>query len=315
MNALAAHPAISFAIPVYNERESIEELWRRISAVMAARNEPYDVVFVDDGSTDGSWEVIERIAAGDARVHGVKLRRNFGKSEALAAAFEAAHGDIVFTLDADLQDDPAEVPQFLEKLNEGYDVVSGWKRERHDPLEKRLPSKLFNAVTSFASGVLLHDFNCGFKCYRAAVLAEICIYGERHRFIPVLAHQRGYKVTEIPVRHHARQHGTSKFGVERYLRGMIDLITLSFLGAFERRPAHLFGGLGILLVVLGGVVDLYMLYVKIVYGQINPHYPLLFLGVLLTIVGVQFVTFGLLSELMLIRSQRTTAASYSVGRH
>ena len=305
---------ISVVIPVYNEQDSIKELCCQISESLNHINKLYEVIFVDDGSTDNSWMVIEELSQKDNRIKGIKFRRNFGKAEALCAGFTSVKSAVVFTMDADLQDDPKEIPRFLEKINEGFDVVSGWKKKRHDPLEKRLPSKFFNAVTSKLSGLKLHDFNCGFKCYRREVLEEIEIYGERHRFIPVLAHQRGFKVAEIEVEHHARIHGKSKYGLERYLRGFIDLITLTFLGRYERRPAHLFGGVGIACVFLGGAIDIYILYIKIFYGEISPRYPLLFLGILFTVVGIQLVTFGLISELLIVRSKRGTRPNYSIEK-
>ena len=261
------NPEVSVVIPLYNEADSIEELYSQLCEVLDEMNILYEIIFVDDGSTDDSWRLIEEMSLHDDRIKGIKFRRNFGKAEALSAGFSIANGQIIFTMDADLQDDPKEIPRFIKKIDEKYDVVSGWKKKRHDPLEKRLPSKLFNAVTSKLSGLKLHDFNCGFKCYRKEVINEIEIYGERHRFIPVLAYQRGFKVAEIEVEHHARLHGVSKYGFERYLRGLIDLITLTFLGRYERRPAHLFSGMGVACAFFGGIIDIYILYIKIIYGE------------------------------------------------
>ena len=308
------NPEVSVVIPLYNEADSIEELYSQLCEVLDEMNILYEIIFVDDGSTDDSWRLIEEMSLHDDRIKGIKFRRNFGKAEALSAGFSIANGQIIFTMDADLQDDPKEIPRFIKKIDEKYDVVSGWKKKRHDPLEKRLPSKLFNAVTSKLSGLKLHDFNCGFKCYRKEVINEIEIYGERHRFIPVLAYQRGFKVAEIEVEHHARLHGVSKYGFERYLRGLIDLITLTFLGRYERRPAHLFSGMGVACAFFGGIIDIYILYIKIIYGEISPRYPLLFLGILLTIVGVQLITFGLLSELLIVQSKKEKSTTYSIEK-
>jgi glycosyltransferase involved in cell wall biosynthesis len=306
---------ISLVIPVYNEADSLNELYKQVVAAVKPLDAEYEVIFVDDGSRDGSWERITDLHQDDSHVRGLRFRRNFGKSDALAAGFAAVRGDIVFTLDADLQDDPKEVPRFLSKLDEGYDLVSGWKKERKDPLEKRLPSKLFNAVTSWVSGVKLHDFNCGFKCYRSEVVKQIHVYGERHRFMPVLAAQEGFRIGEIPVEHHARKHGVSKFGWERYARGLLDLITLSFLGMYRKRPAHFFGGIGLLLLLAGVVIDVYIILLKIVTSTIQGRYPLLLAGLLLTIVGVQFVTFGLLSELLVSRERESHAVPHPVQEH
>ncbi len=305
---------ISIIIPVYNEQDSLAELHSRIDAVLIALNKSYEVVFIDDGSTDASWQVIEELSRSFPQVRAIQFRRNFGKSEALAAGFERVRGEIVFTMDADLQDDPKEIPNFIAKLNEGFDVVSGWKQKRHDPLEKRLPSKLFNAVTSYLSGVKLHDFNCGFKCYHNDVIKEIEVYGERHRFIPVLAHQRGFKTGELVVEHHARKHGKSKYGFERYVRGLLDLITLVFLTGYAKRPGHFFGSIGLLTLLAGFVIDMYIVYIKIRFGAIAPRYPLMFVGILLTIVGVQFITFGLLAELLLSRSKEGHIPGHSVRK-
>ena len=290
---------VSIVIPVYNEQDSLYTLYDNIVTAINRINKSYEIIFIDDGSTDDSWHVIEKLSQKDNNVKGIKFRRNFGKAEALSAGFELAKGSLIFTMDADLQDDPAEIPNFIAKIEEGFDVVSGWKKTRHDPLEKRLPSKLFNAVTSKLSGLKLHDFNCGFKCYRNEVVKELRVYGERHRFLPVLAHQSGFSVAEIPVQHHARQHGVSKYGFERYIRGLLDVITLTFLGAYKKRPSHFFGGTGLLFMLCGGGIDIYIILLKIFTGTIQRKYPLLVAGVMITIVGVQFITLGLLAELII----------------
>ena len=255
------------------------------------------MIFVDDGSTDGSMAVLSELAAETTNVVVVRLRRNFGKAAALQAGFLEAQGDVVVTIDADLQDDPAEIPQLLAKLDEGFDLVSGWKTRRNDPWTRRLFSRMFNRATAVISGVRLHDVNCGLKAYRAEVLKGIRLYGELHRFIPVLASYNGFRVAEIPVNHRARQFGRSRYGSERYLRGFFDLLSVTFMGRYRHRPLHLFGGLGVLMGAVGFVVLLYLTVVKI-WGHSIGQRPLLTLGVLLVVVGIQLVSLGLLSELI-----------------
>jgi glycosyltransferase involved in cell wall biosynthesis len=255
------------------------------------------VVFVDDGSTDRSLEVLHRLHDETDNVVVVHLRRNFGKAAALQAGFVEARGEIVVTIDADLQDDPAEIPQLLAKLDEGFDLVSGWKTRRNDPLTRRLFSRLFNWTTGLISGVRLHDVNCGLKAYRAEVLEDMRLYGELHRFIPVLAAYQGYRIAEIPVNHRARQHGRSRYGPERYLRGFFDLLSVTFMGRYRYRPLHLFGGIGLLMGAVGFIVLLYLTMLWF-WGQGIGTRPLLTLGVLLVVVGIQFVSLGLISELV-----------------
>ncbi len=227
----------------------------------------------------------------------VRLRRNFGKAAALDAGFAEAAGDVIVTIDGDLQDDPAEIPRLLAKLDEGYDLVSGWKAKRRDPITRRLPSKLFNGVAGRVSGLRLHDMNCGLKAYRADVVRGMQLYGELHRYIPILAHYRGFRVTEIPVNHRPRAHGHSRYGVERYVRGFLDLLTVTFMGRYRHRPLHLFGGVGLVTSVLGAAILVYLTALKLA-GQAIGHRPLLTLGVLLVVVGIQFLSLGLLSELL-----------------
>jgi len=246
---------ISFVIPLYNEVDNLATLHAELAdAVAAAGLDPVEFLFVDDGSTDGSWRVVEGLAAGNERVRGVRFRRNFGKAAALTAGFRAARGEVVVTLDGDLQDDPAEVPRFLAALAEGdgLDVVSGWKRKRHDPWHKVGPSRVFNLLVTRATGCRLHDHNSGYKAYRRAVLDEVAIYGELHRFVPALAHARGFRVGEIEVHHRPRRFGVSKYGVGRFLKGLLDLVTVKFLTAYGRRPLHALGTLGLIGVGLGG---------------------------------------------------------------
>ena len=288
---------ISVVVPLLNEEHSLEELYAEIARALEARGEEFEVVFVDDGSTDGSMAVLSRLHDELTNVVVVHLRRNFGKAAALQAGFLQARGEVVVTIDADLQDDPAEIPQLLAKLDEGFDLVSGWKTRRNDPLARRLFSKIFNWVTGAVSGVHLHDVNCGLKAYRAEVLRGMRIYGELHRFIPVLAAYRGFRIAEIPVNHRARQHGRSRYGPERYLRGFFDLLSVTFMGRYRHRPLHLFGGIGLLMGAVGFVILLYLTMLKI-WGESIGTRPLLTLGVLLLVVGIQFVSLGLLSELV-----------------
>jgi glycosyltransferase involved in cell wall biosynthesis len=288
---------ISVVVPLFNEEHSLDALYHEIAAVLDSQPEPYEVVFVDDGSTDGSMASLERLHAETTNVVVVHLRRNFGKAAALQAGFHEARGDVVVTMDADLQDDPAEIPQLLAKLDEGFDLVSGWKTRRNDPWSRRVLSKVFNWATAVVSGVRLHDVNCGLKAYKAEVLKGMRIYGELHRFIPVLASYRGFRVAEIAVNHRAREHGRSRYGISRYLRGFFDLLSVTFMGRYRHRPLHLFGGLGLVVGSVGSLVLLYLAVIKIGGAAIG-HRPLLTLGVLLVVVGIQLLSLGLLSELV-----------------
>lgn len=288
---------ISVVVPVHNEERSVALLLDELASALDGHGLSWEAVFVDDGSTDGTFSALTRLHVAADNVRVVRLRRNFGKAAALQAGFEAAEGEIVVTIDGDLQDDPAEIPRLLAKLEEGFDLVSGWKTKRRDPLSRRIPSKIFNWVSGRVSGLRLHDMNCGLKAYRAEVLRDLRIYGELHRFVPVLAHYRGFRVAELPVNHRPREHGRSRYGVERYLRGFLDLLTVTFMGRYRQRPLHLFGGLGLGLSLLGGVVLTYLAALKIA-GQAIGHRPLLTLGVLLVVVGMQFLSLGLLSELI-----------------
>lgn len=293
-------PRLSFVIPFMDEEATLRELADRIDA--AARDclkpgETYEIVFVDDGSRDGSLKVVEQLVAERPEVRLLELQGNFGKSAALAAAFAEASGEIVFTLDADLQDDPKEIPRFLTKLDEGFDLVSGYKETRHDPISKVLPSRVFNAMVRRLTGIRLHDVNCGFKAYRAVVLRNVRLYGEMHRFVPVLAHWKRFKIAEIVVEHHARKFGKSKFGGGRFFRGLMDLLTVFFLLKYERRPAHFFGGVGAIILLAGMLVCSYLTVLKLMGEEIG-HRPLLILGVLWVVVGVQILATGLIAELI-----------------
>jgi glycosyltransferase involved in cell wall biosynthesis len=288
---------ISVVVPLFNEAHSVEALYREIAAAVEPLDETFEVVFVDDGSTDGSFAVLSGLHDATPNVRVVRFRRNFGKAAALQAGFLQARGDTIVTIDADLQDDPAEIPMLLAKLEEGYDLVSGWKAHRRDPLFRRLFSRVFNSFVAVLSGVRLHDINCGLKAYRAEVVRGMRLYGELHRFIPVLAHFRGFRITEAAVNHRPRAHGRSRYGPERYMRAFLDLLTVTFMGRYRYRPLHLFGGLGILLGAVGFIVLVYLTALKLNGAAIGER-PLLTLGVLFLVVGIQFISLGLLSELI-----------------
>jgi dolichol-phosphate mannosyltransferase len=288
---------LSVVVPVRNEERSVALLYDELTAALDPLGEAWEAVFVDDGSTDGSFAALTRLHAAAANVRVVRLRRNFGKAAALMAGFDQSQGDTIVTMDGDLQDDPSEIPRLLAKLDEGFDLVTGWKTRRRDPLTRRVLSRIFNAVTSRFSGVRLHDMNCGLKAYRAEVVHGLRIYGELHRFVPVLAHYRGYRIAELPVNHRPREHGRSRYGPERYLRGFLDLLTVSFIGRYRHRPLHLFGGLGLALGALGLGILVYLTILKLGGHAIGGR-PLLTLGVLLVVVGLQFFSLGLISEMI-----------------
>jgi glycosyltransferase involved in cell wall biosynthesis len=289
---------LSLVIPVYNEVDSLAPLLDELDVAVAGLGVAAEVVFVDDGSTDGSFAEMERLAAARDDVRVVKLRRNFGKSAALAYGFAAVHGRVVVTLDGDRQDDPGEIGKLIDKLDEGYDLVSGWKQGRQDPATKTLPSRFFNWTVRRTTGIQLHDFNCGFKAYRREVADAVVVYGELHRYIPVVAAQQGFRVGEVRVAHRRRTAGQSKFGWQRFARGYLDLLTVLFLGRYQHRPQHLFGGLGSLLFLAGLVTSIYLTVDKLAFGHPLSDRPLLLLGVLFMIVGVQLVSLGFLSELI-----------------
>jgi glycosyltransferase involved in cell wall biosynthesis len=288
---------ISVVVPVYNEERSVALLADELDSALQPLGIPWETIFVDDGSTDGTLAALTRLHAARDDIVVVRLRRNFGKAAALAAGFAQVRGDVIVTIDGDLQDDPAEIPHLLAKLEEGFDLVSGWKSNRRDPLRRRILSRIFNTVTRWISGVRLHDMNCGLKAYRPEVVRGLRLYGELHRFIPVLAQQRGFRVAELPVNHRPREHGRSRYGIERYLRGFLDLLTVSFLGRYRHRPLHLFGGLGLTLSLAGIGILLYLTVVKLMGHAIGQR-PLLILGVLLVVVGIQVFSLGLITELI-----------------
>jgi len=318
-----AHPErISLVIPVLNERESLEPLYAEIAEVAATHRLPLEVVFIDDGSTDGSWDVIVQLAATHAEVRGLRFRRNFGKAAALAAGFKQARGGTVLTLDADLQDDPHEIPRFLDALRGGLDVVSGWKKKRLDPWHKVWPSRVFNWLVGKVTGVRLHDHNCGMKAYRAEVFQEVRLYGELHRFIPVLADARGFKVGELVINHRPRKFGHSKYGFRRFAKGFLDLITVKFLTGFGNRPQHLLGNFGLIPVALG-LGGLLLLAINAVVRIVSNHtvgasalvqIVLAFLSVGFLLFGTQLVVTGLIAELIVGRGP-DELEPYCVAEH
>ena len=289
--------SLSIVIPAYNEEGSLKQLHERLVENLTVVSQEYEIIFVDDGSSDHTFEVLKELHAADSHIKVIRFRRNFGKAAALTAGFQAAQGDIIITMDADLQDDPVEIPRFLEKLSEGYDLVTGWKYPRLDPITKTLPSRLANGTVRRASGLDIHDMNCGFKAMRREVTDEITLYGELHRYIPVLANWRGFKLTEIKVKHHPRPYGKSKYGFERLARGLFDFMTVFFLSRFNRRPLHFFGMFGLLAFSAGFVIDAYLAFIRLVLGEFIGHRPLLTLGTLLITIGAQFFSFGLLAEM------------------
>lgn len=298
----ASLPDVSIVVPGLNESESLPILAEQIRESLGA-DAAYELIFVDDGSTDNSWEVIQALNRDDPRVRGIQLRSNFGKAMALSAGFERARADIVVMMDADLQDDPVNLPEMIQKVKDGLDVVVGWKVERHDPLNRRIFSFIFNTTVGLVTGVKLHDMNCGFKAYRKEVLQSIPIYGDLFRYIPVLATWQGFSVGEMPVHHRARQFGSSRYGLERILRGFFDLLSVAFITKYSRKPMHLFGLLGLLLTGVGLLVCLYLSILWIGGEPIGAR-PLLLLGVLLILVGVQSFSIGLLGEFMTFQYNR-----------
>jgi len=298
---------ISFVLPVYDEAGNLAELHRRITATMDSLPYDYELLFVDDGSTDGSFEIMAELHRSDQRVRVIRLRRNFGKAAAYSAGFEHARGDVIITMDTDLQDDPQEIPLLIEKIDEGFDLVSGWKYQGKGPWHKSIPSKVFNIVVRFMTGLQLHDFNCPLKAYRKEVLAEINLYGELHRYIPVLASAKGFTMTEVKVSNLPRHSGKSKYGLKRHLRGMLDLLTIIFITRFARRPMHALGYAGIAACGMGFSILFFFLvcYILFLLGVLPDEKwdihdrPALSLGILLMVVGVQFFSLGLLGELLI----------------
>lgn len=303
---------VTFVVPVRDEEMTIETLYKGIKENIKKSEAEFEIIFVDDGSKDSSWSEMKKLNKKDKRVKMIKHRGNFGKSIALQNGFDAAKGDVIITMDADLQDEPKEIPRFLEKIDEGYDLVSGWKKKRYDPISKTLPSKIGNTLARITTGVNVHDLNCGFKAYRKEVVSNLNLYGEMYKYIPVLAMKQNFKTTEIVVSHKKRKFGKSKFGWERNIKGLLDMLTVAFLTGYGRRPGHFFGTFGIMSFAFGFLIGLYITYLRITTGGVAYRYPLLFLGMLLMIVGVQLISIGLIAE-MLVYTKGKQDLSYTTS--
>jgi glycosyltransferase involved in cell wall biosynthesis len=295
---------ISAIIPLLNEEESIDEMYDRLVKVFRSLGHSYEIFFIDDGSTDGSLKKLENITSDDSRVRVISFNRNFGKSAALDVGFSYAKGDVILTLDADLQDRPEEIPKFLQKIEEGYDLVSGWKYPRNDPFSKVLVSKIFNTIVAFFTKLKLHDFNCGFKAYRASAVKSVDVYGDLYRFLPLLVHQKGYRVTEIKIEHSKRKFGYSKFGVARIFYGFLDFLTVLLLTKYKEKPVHFFGGLGLMSFVVGFSISAYLSALWFLGQRPIGNRPLFFLGILLIIISIQLVSLGLLGEMVIHRRHK-----------
>lgn len=296
-NLTAGSMEISVVVPLYEESQSLPELVKRIEKELEDRI--FEIILVDDGSRDDSWEVIRSLKEESSTLKAVRLQRNYGKSTALQTGFEMTRGRYVVTLDADLQDDPAEIPAMIDELQKGYDLVSGWKKRRKDPLTKTIPSRFFNVVTRWVTGIKLHDFNCGLKAYRREVIERIYLYGELHRYVPLLAKWEGFdRIGEKVVVHHPRKYGRTKFGISRFIHGFLDLLTLMFVSIYMNRPMHFFGTLGILSLTAGGIINIYLTWLKLFHNVALANRPLLFLGVMLVVIGVQFFSIGFLGDMI-----------------
>ena len=303
-------PDLSVIVPLYNEEESLRELHQQLNSVLRRMNIKYELLFVDDGSTDRSFQVLRDLKRNDRHIKIIRFRRNYGKSAALAVGFDKAQGSIVVTMDADLQDDPTEIPSLKKRIEDGYDLVSGWKRKRKDPWTKTFPSRFFNFVTRLLTGIPIHDFNCGLKAYRREVVKSVHIYGELHRYIPVLAHWEGFRVGEMVVQHRPRKYGKTKFGIGRFWRGFLDLLTSLFTTRYLSRPLHLFGFWGTLAVVAGLLVNGWLTVEWFLGATSLSNRPLFLGGILLIIVGIQIISIGLLGEM--IARTRTTEQEYAI---
>lgn len=303
-------PIISIVVPLYNEEEAIDELYRQLTAALEAYGASYEVIVADDGSTDGSFEKLSAIHERDPRWRIIRFRRNFGQTAGFSAGFDRAKGEVIITIDADLQNDPADIPKLMAKIDEGYDIVSGWRVDRQDTfLTRKLPSMMANRLISHSTNVQLHDYGCSLKAYRADVVKNINLYGELHRFIPAMASGYGVRVAEVPVNHRAREHGQSKYGISRTFRVLLDLITVYFLLGYSTRPIHVFGGVGLISFALGVLMGLYLTFVKFALGQDIGTRPLLLLAVLLILLGVQMIAMGLLGELIIRTYYESTGKS------
>jgi glycosyltransferase involved in cell wall biosynthesis len=295
---------VSVLVPLFNEEESLTKLSNQISSVFDKISPDYEILFVDDGSTDNSLKVIKDLSRANNKIRYISFRKNYGKSAALNIGFKGASGDVVITMDADLQDDPSEIPSLLAELQKGYDLVSGWKKKRHDPFVKKYSSRFFNYVTKIMSGIKIHDFNCGLKAYKKAVIKSISIHGELHRYIPVLADWKGFKVSEVVVKHHPRKYGKTKFGISRFFKGFIDLITVIFTTRYIQRPLHFFGMLGVISFIIGFVIDAYLSILWLLDKIHLSNRPILFLGTVLIIVGVQLFSLGLIGEMLVHNNKK-----------
>lgn len=298
-------------IPLYNEDQSLRELYDAVRRGLTFVGGRYEIIFIDDGSTDGSARVLRDLRSRDGRVKIIRFRRNYGKSAALSVGFEKAKGEYIVTMDADLQDDPSEIPRLINEVKKGIDLISGWKKKRRDPISKIIPSRFFNFVTRVLTGIRLHDFNCGLKAYRKEVVKQIHVYGELHRYIPVLANWQGFSVGEIPVEHHPRKYGKTKFGFGRFWKGFLDLLTVLFTTRYFRRPLHLFGIWGILFVLAGLAIDTWLVVEWFMGLTALSNRPLFIVGIMSIIVGVQFISIGLLGE-MISKSGKTDERDYAI---
>jgi len=302
---------VSIVIPLFNEELSLRELYDGLRRNLNFTGGRYEIIFVDDGSTDASSRVLRELRGRDGRVKIIRFRRNYGKSAALSVGFHHARGEYVVTMDADLQDDPSEIPRLISEIKKGYDLVSGWKKKRRDPITKTVPSRFFNFITSLLTGIRIHDFNCGLKAYRKEVVKEIKVYGELHRYIPVLAHWRGFSIGELVVQHHPRKYGKTKFGIGRFWKGFLDLLTALFTTRYFRRPLHLFGLWGIVLALAGIIIDAWLIVEWFMGLTALGNRPLFLVGIVFIIVGIQFVSIGLLGE-MITKTEQTTEQEYSI---
>jgi glycosyltransferase involved in cell wall biosynthesis len=289
---------VSIVVPIFNERENIADVYEEITDVLSGLNISYEIIFVDDGSTDGSTKIVADLAEQDPHIQSIIFRRNFGQTPAFSAGIENASGNVIILMDGDRQNDPHDIPMLLQKIDEGFDVVSGWRYERQDNFLRRLPSQIANKVISIVTGVHLHDYGCSLKAYRKEVLKHVRLYGEMHRFIPALCYWHGASITELKVNHRARTKGVSKYGINRTIRVILDLLTVKFLMTFSTRPSHVFGVLGILSMIAGLSINIYLSFVRLVFQHPIANRPLLLLGILLIFVGLQFICFGLLAEML-----------------
>jgi glycosyltransferase involved in cell wall biosynthesis len=305
---------LSFIIPIKNEKESLLQLISEIKKEVGKIKKTYEVIFIDDGSTDDSFKIIKSLSKKDHKIKAFKLRGNWGKSVGLSIGFQNATGNIIFTMDGDLQDNPKEINNFLKKIDEGYDLVSGWKKKRNDPIGKRLPSKVMNTAVRILTGVKVHDMNCGFKAYKKDAVKSLNLHGDLYRFIPIIAQKQNFKVGELIVSHRARKFGKSKYGLSRLLSGWLDLLTVFFLVRYLRRPGHFFGFIGLILFAIGTIIGVYISYLEITTGSIQFHYPLLFFAVMLIILGVNLIMTGLLAEMMIYFEARTDYSNIIIDK-